>query len=157
MALEQGGDNRYQVLRTPPELAPLPLVTPAGVTIHFPDDIGKENLDTRYLDGRRWLLLKDFEFASQRIERLITVPAGFITDFASIPKPLWGLLPPTGIYGKAAVLHDYLYRTVGICSRGAADGVFLEAMEALGVGWLTRWIMYTGVRAGGHWSYKGGL
>lgn len=144
----------YQILRTPPALAPI--IKPGDDPIvEYP--IGLEPLDVRYIDGRQWLLLSAFMFASKRIERLITVPAGFVTDFASIPKPLWNLLPPTGSYGKAAVLHDYLYRTKGACSRGDADGVLLEAMEALGVGWWTRSIIYSGVRVGGHWSYKGGL
>ena len=51
---------------------------------------------------------------------------------------LWNILPPTGPYGKAAVLHDWLYRTAGKATRAQADRVLREAMEALGVGWWTR-------------------
>jgi hypothetical protein len=35
--------------------------------------------------------------------------------------------------------------------------VLREAMEILNVGWLTRQIIYNGVRLGGGSSYRGGL
>lgn len=38
----------------------------------------------------------------------ITVPAGFSTDFASVPKLAQAIYPPMGYYGNAAVLHDWL-------------------------------------------------
>jgi len=41
-------------------------------------------------------------------QRLITVPAGYRTDFASIPRLVWPLLPPVGRGGKAAIIHDWL-------------------------------------------------
>src|SRR5688500_11341220 len=66
-----------------------------------------------------------------------TVPAGFVTDFASVPRILWNILPPYGKHSRAAVLHDWLYVT-GIVDRATADRIFLLLMEALGVGWVTR-------------------
>lgn len=114
-------------------------------------------LDLRYLDGRSWCVLTEFDFASEVLERIVRVPAGCETDFASIPRPLWNLLPPTGRYGKAAVVHDFLYRTHGEATRPQADRVFLEGMDVLGVDWFTRHLMYAGVRVGGASSYKGGL
>ena len=76
------------------------------------------------------------------------IPAGFITDGASVPRGLWNLFPPFGKYNKASLLHDYLYQ-FGTMTRAQADWCFLEAMKELGVGFLTRWAMYFGVRAGG--------
>lgn len=73
------------------------------------------------------------------------VPRGFRTDFASVPRGLWNIIPPVGLYGKATVLRDYLCETK-IVSRKEADRLFLEAMEVLGVGWLKRKTMYFGVR-----------
>ena len=35
----------------------------------------------------------------------------FMTDFASIPRPLWSILPQWGRYGNAAVVHDFGYWT----------------------------------------------
>jgi hypothetical protein len=57
-------------------------------------------------DGRQYRLLTAFQYDSSLTT--ITVPAGFVTDFASVPKLFWNLLPPTGRYGKAAVVHDVL-------------------------------------------------
>jgi len=82
------------------------------------------------------------------------IPAGFVTDGASVPRGLWNLFPPFGRYNKAALLHDWLYQ-FGAMTRAQADWVFLEAMKELGVGFLTRWAMYSGVRAGGWVAWNG--
>lgn len=112
-------------------------------------------LNLVYVDGRNWLLSHGFTFGSVILERVIEVPEGFVTDFASIPRVLWNLYPPTGVYGKAAVIHDYLYRTAYYATREQADAVLLEAMIDLGVGPRTRWLIYHGVRIGGRRSYRG--
>lgn len=106
-------------------------------------------LDLRYLDGREWSVLRAFVYESDTAG-LILVPAGFVTDFASIPRFFWRLLPPTGQYGKAAVIHDYLYVTATMpVTRAEADAVFLEAMTDLGVPVVTRRLMWAAVRAFG--------
>ena len=84
-----------------------------------------------------------------------TVPTGFNTDFASIPNPLKLILSPIGRYGKASVLHDFLYAT-GSVSRAKADSIFLEAMEVLKVRYLERYAMYYAVRAFGSSHYNKG-
>lgn len=111
-----------------------------------------------YINGREWKVVHEFVYRTD-IYRInpIHVQAGFITDFASVPKLLWNVMPPTGMYGKAAVVHDYLYRTLGIATRGEADNVFLEAMAALGVSKFIRLTMFWGVRVFGGRAYKGGL
>jgi hypothetical protein len=83
------------------------------------------------------------------------VPKGFITDLASIPKPLRGLIEVNGKHRKAAVLHDYLYCSQ-MLARKDADALFLEAMELLGVSTLQRNVMWLGVRAGGglYWNKR---
>lgn len=112
-------------------------------------------LKLEYEDGKSYRLIDAFSYDSSL--DTITVPAGFETDFASVPKGLWWLLPPTGKYGKAAVIHDYLYRTHGYSSKIVADAIFYEAMTALGVGAFTRGVMYLAVHFFGGSSYKGGL
>lgn len=85
----------------------------------------------------------------------VEVPAGYLTDGATIPRPLWWLIPPWGKYGQAAVVHDILCENLEvICGgmevdiqRARADAIFKEAMKASGV---TRWkcnVMYIAVRA----------
>lgn len=87
------------------------------------------------------------------VGKLITVPAGFKTDLASIPRPLWAVLPPVGAYDAAAVVHDYLYQHNGV-SRADADAVLLEAMRILGVRWTQRAAIYAGVRLGGWVAWR---
>ena len=78
----------------------------------------------------------------------VEVPAGFVTDLASVPRCLWWLLPPFGPWSAAAVLHDYLYTQVrsGLCSRRFADLLFLESMTVLKVSRWRRLTMFYAVR-----------
>jgi len=107
-------------------------------------------------DGRKWKLWKEFTFhiGSEYGKDFVHIPAGFVTDFASVPRILWGWMPPWGKYGKAAVLHDYIYQTH--CRiRKDADDIFYEAML---VGKTKPWkarLMYWGVRIGGWLAWKG--
>src|SRR5688572_10892672 len=78
-------------------------------------------------DGRNWTLEAGFSWRGPDDE--IRIPAGFVTDFASIPRALWWLYPPTGRWGRAAVIHDWLYRKQ-TRSRAEADAIFLEGMRA---------------------------
>lgn len=83
----------------------------------------------------------------------VTVPIGFVTDFASIPRIFWSILRPDGEYAHAAVVHDYLYweqRT----TRDAADQVFFAAMVDLGVQPETRVALYEAVRGFGSAAWK---
>ncbi len=78
---------------------------------------------------------------------LIDVPAGYRTDFASIPRLFWRVLPPAGKYGKAAVIHDWLCDVnPKLCDHKLAADVFNEAMAVLGVGKMKRWIMVSAVK-----------
>ena len=76
----------------------------------------------------------------------VTVPAGFRTDFASVPRILWPIFPPYGQYTRAAILHDYLCEQRGKCSRFLADAIFREAMRQLKVPVCRRVAMYYAVR-----------
>lgn len=98
--------------------------------------------------GLPYELFQDLVFYSATLDRVITVPKGFQTDLASIPLGLWNLLPKSGRYDRAAVIHDWLYTKNG-CTRAEADAVLKEAMEALGVGRVKIWMIYSGVRSGG--------
>jgi len=108
----------------------------------------------KFLDERhdlfRFELHESFEYhvGSEESPDVIYVPAGFRTDFASVPRIFWRIVPPVGLYGKAAVIHDYLYATKSR-TRAEADAIFLEAMEVLGVPKFQREVMYRAVRIGG--------
>lgn len=82
--------------------------------------------------------------ASLDLPHTITVPFGFSTDFASVPRGLWNLFPPDGSYTAASVVHDWLFRkTNWPCS--ICNGVFLEAMVVCKTPWYVRWIMWAAV------------
>jgi hypothetical protein len=107
-------------------------------------------LDLKFIDGRNWELIRPYRYVGQRWKGV--VPRHFITDFASVPQIFWNILPPTGPYGPAAVVHDFLYRTAAV-TRADADWTFREAMELLGVGWWVRQTMYSAVRTFGAPAY----
>lgn len=101
-------------------------------------------------DGLPYTLLTALRYESALLGHVVVVPAGFKTDLASIPRIAWNVLPKSGRYDRAAVVHDFLYATAaGGITRGQADGVLSEAMGVLGVGAWTRRIIYTAVRVGG--------
>ena len=110
-------------------------------------------------DGGRFVLTAPLVYDSLVLQVALTVPAGFPTDFASIPRGLWNILPPVGKYDAAAMCHDWLYQTGmyhGVTvDRGDADRVLLEAMEVLGVARWQRWAIYLGVRIGGAGIWRG--
>ena len=101
-------------------------------------------------DNKRWELLEEFDYYLGSLDSglYIRVPKGFITDFASVPRIFWAILPPWDKYGKAAVLHDYLYHSRKFI-RILCDVIFYEAMVVLGVSRWKRWLLYLGVRIGG--------
>lgn len=114
----------------------------------------KENPIGRYLDnGKDFQLLEPlvYHVGNENSEEIIVVPSGSVTDWASIPKLLQPILPNT--YGKrAAIIHDYLYRTNGLCGRydrKRSDEIFLEALIVLGVPSVVSNTLYSGVRVGG--------
>lgn len=104
-------------------------------------------------DGVMWELLKPFVYECQD-GHIIIVPAGFVTDFASIPREFWSLLPVWGIYGFAAVIHDFLYSTQTL-PKERADAIFLEAMKVSGVSAWERDAIYTAVREFGQHAWAG--
>lgn len=124
-------------------------------------------LKLEYVDGSTWKVDAPFRYdvGAENSGESIIVPAGTSTDFASIPRLFWRILPPTGQYGKAAVVHDYLYQNCGlieesaghirIYTRDRCDQIFLEAMTVLGVPKWKRQAMYWAVRSAGFVAWNG--
>ncbi len=92
----------------------------------------------------QWELLAPLEYEG-RADRF-TVPAGTVTDLASVPRWLTWLVPVAGRWTKAAVLHDHLWDARAV-SYADADGVFRRVLRELGVPLLRRWLMWAAVRA----------
>src|SRR5437867_12579386 len=98
-------------------------------------------------DGRTWVIMRDFGYdvGTEASGDRIDVAIGFQTDFATIPRPFWVILPKCGRYGNASVLHDWLYWTQ-TRPRRQADAVFLEAMAVLAVSGPVKYVLYGAVR-----------
>lgn len=103
----------------------------------------------------------------------LTIPAGFETDFASVPTWLHSIVSPTRPdILVAALVHDDLYRHGGRpattttngqtyqatirVSRFFADAYFRWLMHVYGAPLPVRWIAWAGVRIGGRRAYAAG-
>jgi hypothetical protein len=103
--------------------------------------------------GRQlWMVMADFSYQSDVAGITITVPQGFVTDFASVPRIPFVYDSLGDIAQRPAVIHDYLY-SVGPVARSVADQVLLEAMELTEIPWAKRKLIYLGVRVGGESHY----
>lgn len=58
---------------------------------------------------RKWEIMENWHFTLPNGVK-ITIPAGFIFDGASTPKPCWPFLSPTGILFIPGLIHDFCYR-----------------------------------------------
>jgi hypothetical protein len=106
-------------------------------------------------DGRHWKVFEGVEYfvGHEGSGWQIRVPDGFVTDFASVPAPLWSFIAPTGRHSRAAVVHDYLYTQTDV-SQIVCDAVFAEALVVLGVSRWRRVSMYLAVRAFGGFARR---
>tara|TARA_Y100001970_G_scaffold284437_1_gene401808 strand:+ start:1919 stop:2398 length:480 start_codon:yes stop_codon:yes gene_type:complete len=118
-------------------------------------------LDAKFIPPRNWSLDAPLKFQSETLtseERellvecgirvtkstsRITVPKGYITDLASVPRICWSFIAPFDV-ARAAVVHDIMYEKIngafkkGIIEskkereiyRKIADRMFLEGMES---------------------------
>ena len=115
----------------------------------------------------KWILTKSLSYSNKDVDvdilkhvgldikqnngGKVTVPTGFATDLASVPRAVWWLISPWDI-ARAAIIHDLLYKTIrqyrwkrckqdvstmkekekGYCdhklAKTASDQVFLMAM-----------------------------
>lgn len=80
-----------------------------------------------------------------------TIPAGYVTDFGSIPWVASWLVARYGRWTRATVVHDYLITNelpAGRIDPVDIDGVFRRILRELGVSTPRRWLMWAGVRWG---------
>ena len=85
-------------------------------------------LDATYHPPRKWALNSSLsydcdELTEEEIEVLksvgvkvtkkgkVTVPKGFVTDMASVPRACWMFIAPFDV-ARAAVIHDLLYKNI---------------------------------------------
>lgn len=108
------------------------------------------------MDKNLWVVTSPFVYRVRSGKKgYVSIPTGYISDGASAPTITFAIVPPWGVYGQAAVLHDYLCEYgiinnldgsgVTYINRKRADEIFLEAMEDLDVPYIQRTLMYWGV------------
>ena len=142
-------------------------------------------LDAKFIPPRNWSLDAPLKFKSETLNKeqremlvecgiqvtkttnTITVPKGYITDLASVPRICWSFIAPFDV-ARAAVVHDIMYEKIngalkkGIieskkereCYRWIADRMFLEGMLSADpeVPKWKIWSAYYSVRMFGRWA-----
>lgn len=83
----------------------------------------------------------------------VEVPAGFVTDFNSMPRTFWSIIRPDGDYAYAAIMHDYLY-WVQDRSREESDQILKLVMEDLNIDALKVTVIYNAVRLFGSQAWE---
>lgn len=91
----------------------------------------------------------------------VSVPAGYVSNGASIPRPLWPIVghPFQSEFVTPAIIHDYF------CDEAAkrgdyhlrviGDSVFFYLLRDWGVPYWKRAAMYFAVRFWGRWTFRG--
>jgi hypothetical protein len=93
-------------------------------------------------------VIEEFEFYSDIFEDLtVSIEKGYRTNFASVPRIFWAIIPPIGRYSKATVVHDWLIDNIEDydLTIHQVNRLFKEAMEVSGVNWFYRNVMFLGV------------
>jgi hypothetical protein len=103
----------------------------------------KVEINYQHNNGReRYVLLENVHITV--FGREFIVPAGFETDFMSIPKFLQGFFPLVNKHAPAALLHDYLLHN-NVVPESEADLIFRECLKNLGMKVFTRNCYYWSV------------
>jgi len=105
-----------------------------------------------FVDGRNWIVRQPLVYTIGVSKDSITVPPGFVTDFASIPQVFHSLLRQNGLYLLPAVVHDYLYWTQS-CTRDQSDQILNLGMIENKVPGPQRLAIYAAVRAAGSFAW----
>jgi hypothetical protein len=130
------------------------------------EDGGPLRLELRSVDGRAFHLLRQIGYCSEHYDECFVVPADlrrFTTDLASVPALFTWLVPKSGDFLPAAVLHDALTRPGAFIGpdtgrdgtpfgRTEADQIFREAMIGLGTGRVRAWLMWSAVTLATMWQ-----
>ena len=141
-------------------------------------------LDAKFNPPRNWTLDTPLKFDSDTLsdegrdllkycgvrvtnKNVVSVPKGYITDLASVPRFCWAVIAPFDV-ARAAVIHDILYEKINTAYKGekiltkhdreryrkVADDVFKEGMESAvpPVPKWKIWAAYNAVRVFGRWA-----
>lgn len=112
----------------------------------FPDSLDVQEItDTE--DSLWEVIDHPFRYQSS-LAGLITVPVGFQTDFASVPRIPFIFDELGEDANKPSVVHDWLYYSA-LFTKEISDKILLEAMGAIGMSAFRKYPIYWGVVIGG--------
>lgn len=117
-------------------------------------------LDSRW-SRRRWTFTHPWQVELEYYG-WVTIPKGFITDGATVPRILYWLFSPTGALFVPSLVHDYclvnhalhtVNGPVGV-DNDTADMIFYRMLISQGTPKVTSKVAYWGVRLGTWWRNK---
>lgn len=95
----------------------------------------------------------DIHFAIEK--QFYTIPKGFQTDLASIPKIAWSIMTPAhSALIRPAIVHDWFYSKTCDYTRYQTDLIFYHMLINDGISPLKASIMYYAVRCFGRPFYN---
>lgn len=122
----------------------------------IPRDTVTTHLD---LDTDKVMLIEDFvvSFCVDGVEHTIRVPAGYVTDSATIPQIFWRIYSPFYTEARwASCVHDFIYSDLyTIFTKEIADNLLRMMMIHDGASEFTACVFYRAVRLnfnGGGWK-----
>lgn len=104
-------------------------------------------------DDGQWILVAPLVYQSDIAKQTFTVPVGFQTDLATVPRIPFVFDAFGATSNEPAALHDFLYSTHPV-TREMADDILREASAVVDVPAWRRQMMWAGVRLFGasHWD-----
>lgn len=120
------------------------------MTAAFLSALEVECVDDTASSGRGiWRLTAPLRYHSDVLGHQIEIEAGFLTDYASVPRIPFAYWLFGDTSHRAAVVHDWLFHHHEICDEATANKVLLEAMTVEGIPAWRRAGIYAGVCIGG--------
>lgn len=111
-------------------------------------------LDRKDDSGRNlWELTEPYKYAIG-INTPVTVPAGYITNFGTIPRLAYWIIAPSEMR-EASVVHDFLCNenfkldgepTYSGFDRRVADAILFVHLRQIGIGYVKAYLIYLAVR-----------
>jgi hypothetical protein len=100
-----------------------------------------------------WELTQPLVYQSDLLGKSVTVPAGFKTDFCSVPRIPFAFDLLGNRARMSGCVHDFLYTAPHLTDRKTADCVLKEMLQIDGVNDLEAEMFYLAVRVGAasHW------
>jgi hypothetical protein len=63
-----------------------------------------------HFQTRKWEITEDYYLYVPWLDEILFIPKGFVFDGASVPRPFWPIMNPTGILLIGGLFHDFGYR-----------------------------------------------